>query len=112
VPSGRTSRGSDLHCSKLRSDGTNELGKNRATKLKLTSSNFLLISNLSVQIAAISVVHDDTQAALVHEGLLVGDDIRVPHGFEYVDLQAEKSQNELSETYLIYGVFTLLTVHF
>lgn len=62
------------------------------------SSNFLLISNLSVQIAAISVVHDDTQAALVHEGLLVGDDIRVPHGFEYVDL--------------IYGVFTLLTVHF
>ena len=54
--------------------------------VRLTSSDFLLIGNLGVEIAAISVVHDDAEAALVHEGLFVGDDVRVAHGFQHVNL--------------------------
>ena len=55
--------------------------------MKLTSSDFLLVRDFGVQISTISVVHDDAEAALVHEGLLVGNDIGMAHGFENVDLE-------------------------
>ena len=54
--------------------------------IELTSSNFLLVSDFGIQISTISVVHYDTETALVHEGLLVGDNIGVSHCFEYMDL--------------------------
>ena len=53
---------------------------------KLTSTNFLLISNLGVEITTVSIVHDDAETALVHEGFLVGDDVWVAHGFQNVHL--------------------------
>lgn len=61
------------------------------------SADFLLISNLSVEITAISVVHDDAEAPLIHKRLLVGDDIRMAHSFEHM--------------YLINRVLALLSIH-
>ena len=54
--------------------------------LLLTSSNFLLVGDFGIQITAICIIHHDTQTALVNERLFVGDNVRVSHGFEYVNL--------------------------
>jgi len=62
------------------------------------SPDFLLIRNLSIKIAAICVVHHNAKTPLIHEGFLVGNDIRVPHGFENV--------------HLVNCIFTLFAVHF
>ena len=59
--------------------------------------NLLLVRNFGVQVAAISVVHHDAEAPLVHEGLFVGNNIWVPHCLKHVDL--------------IDGIFSLLAVH-
>ena len=60
--------------------------------------NLLLVRNFGVEVAAISVVHHDAEAPLVHEGLFVGNNIWVPHCLKHVDL--------------IDSIFSLLTVHF
>ena len=52
----------------------------------LTSSNFLLVGNFSVQITAICIIHHNTETALVHERLFVGNNVGVTHCFEHVDL--------------------------
>jgi hypothetical protein len=52
----------------------------------LTFANLLLVGDLRVQVPSISVVHDDAQALLVHEGFLVGDNVWVSHGLQDVDL--------------------------
>ena len=52
----------------------------------LTSSNFLLVRNLGIKVTTICVVHDDAEAAFIHERLLVGDDVRMSHRFEHVHL--------------------------
>ena len=51
-----------------------------------TFSYFLLIRNFGVQIATVRVVHDDAETPFVHERLLVGDDVRMSHRFEHVNL--------------------------
>ena len=63
----------------------------------ITFANFLLICNFSVEVAPICIIHHYTQASLVHEGLLVGDDVGVSHGFQDVDL--------------IDGVLSLFAIH-
>lgn len=55
-------------------------------KKESTFACLFLTCNLRVEIAIICVVHYNTETLLVHEGLLVGDDVRVAHGFEHVDL--------------------------
>jgi hypothetical protein len=52
----------------------------------LTFANLLLVGDLRVQIPSISIVHDDAQALLIHEGFLVGDNVWVSHGLQDVDL--------------------------
>jgi hypothetical protein len=52
----------------------------------LTFANLLLVGDLCVQVPSISIVHDDAQALLVHEGFLVGDNVWVSHGLQNVDL--------------------------
>ena len=52
----------------------------------LTSSNFLLVGDFGVQITSIRVVHHDTETALVHKRLFVGDNVGVSHRFEHVHL--------------------------
>ena len=88
----------------------------RATINRLTSSDFLLVGNLGVQVTTICIVHDDAKAALIHEGLFIRDDVRVPHGFEDMHLEWHKSNQTLAIghaqcTYLIDGVFSLLSIH-
>jgi len=68
--------------------------------LVLTVANFayfLLVGDLGVQITTISEVHHNAQAFFVHERLLVGDNVRMSHRFEDVDL--------------VNGIFSLLPVH-
>ena len=65
------------------------------TVLDLT--NFLLISYLRIEITTVCIVHNYTQTSLVHERLLVGDDIGVSHGFEHM--------------YFIYCILSLLSIH-
>ena len=54
-----------------------------------------MIGNLGVEITSVGVVHDDAETALVHEGFLVGDDVRVAHGFQNVHLSVVRT-NETS----------------
>ena len=49
-----------------------------------------MVCDLGVEVATVGVVHDDAQAALVHEGLLVRDDVGVSHSLEHVHLEAKK----------------------
>ena len=65
--------------------------------LLLTSANFLLICNLCVQITAISIIHDDAQAALVHKRLFVCDDVGVTHRFEYMNLSFKEGRRGSEE---------------
>ena len=60
-------------------------------------ADFLLVRDLGVEVASISVVHDNAQAALVHERLFVSDDVGMAHGLEHV--------------HLVDGVLPLLAVH-
>lgn len=57
-----------------------------------------LISNFGIQIAAICIIHDNAETALVHEWFFVSNDVRMSHGLEYV--------------HLINCIFALLPVHF
>ena len=52
----------------------------------LTSTNFLLISNLSIEITAVSKVHYNTEATFVHERLFICDNVWMSHSFEYMNL--------------------------
>jgi len=52
----------------------------------LTSTNFLLVRNLSIQITSIRIVHDNAKTALVHKGFLIGDNIWMTHRFQHMDL--------------------------
>ena len=61
---------------------------------QLTSTDFLLVGNLGVQVAAVCVVHHNAEAALVHERLLVRDDVRVPHRLQHVHLIEKKAETE------------------
>ena len=54
----------------------------------LTSANLLLIGNLGVEVAAVGVVHHNAQASFVHEGLFIGNDIRMSHSFEHMHLKS------------------------
>ena len=63
-------------------------------KSQLTSTDFLLVGNFGIQIAAVSVVHHNAEAALVHERLLVCDDVWVSHRLQYVNLIARKAKTE------------------
>ena len=64
----------------------------QSSKLKVvrnemfTFSDFLLVCNFGVQVAAICVVHHNAQASFVHEGFLVGNDIRVSHRLQDMNL--------------------------
>ena len=62
----------------------------------LTSADFLLVRNFSVEVTAISVVHDDAEATLVHERLFVGDDVWVAHRFQHVNLHSTRI-NEITQ---------------
>ena len=63
-------------------------------KSQLTSTDFLLVGNLGIQIAAVGVVHHDAEAALIHKRLLVCDDVRVSHRLQHVNLIARKAKTE------------------
>ena len=52
----------------------------------LTFSKLLLVGDLGVQVPSVCIVHDDTETPLVHERLLIGDDIGVSHRFQDMDL--------------------------
>ena len=60
----------------------------KAEDTRLTLALLFLVCYPRVQISAVSVVHHDAQAALVHERLFVSDDVRVPHRLENVDLHS------------------------
>ncbi len=51
-----------------------------------TFSDFLLVCNFGVQVAAICVVHHNAQASFIHEWFLVGNDIRVSHRLQDMNL--------------------------
>ena len=86
MPFARTSPGFDLLSNKLKVIAT------------LTFPNFLLVSDLGIQIASVRIVHDNAQTPLVHERLFVRDDVRMSHSFKHM--------------HFIDRVFTLFTVHF
>jgi len=58
---------------------------------------FLLVADLGVEISSISVIHHDTEATFVHEGLLVSDNVRVSQRFQNMNF--------------IYRIFSLFPVH-
>lgn len=58
---------------------------------------FLLVRDLRVHVASVCVVHHYAQAPLVHEALLVRDDVRVSQSLQNMNL--------------IYGILSLFPVH-
>ena len=85
----------------------------------LTSTNFLLISNLCVEISAVSKIHYNTEAPLVHERLFICDNVWMTHSFENMNLNRKENSEQLKlplniicPTYLIDGIFALFSVHF
>ena len=59
-------------------------------KFQLTSSDFFLVCDFSVQISSISVVHNDAETALIHKWFLICNNVWVPHSFENMDLKKEQ----------------------
>lgn len=57
----------------------------------------LLVGDLRVEVSSVGIVHYYAQAALVHERLLVGDDVGVPHCLQHM--------------HFVDGVLALLAVH-
>ena len=61
------------------------------------ASNLLLVSDFGVEITAIRVVHDNTQASFIHKRLLISDDVWMSHSFQHM--------------HLVDCIFALLSVH-
>ena len=82
-------------------------------KFMLTSANFFLVGDFSVEIAPIGVIHHNAQASLVHKALFVSDDIWMSHSFEHVNLNIswEGSQHrcmKFSIKRLYLSIFSIL----
>ncbi len=72
-------------------------------------ANFLLISNFSIKIAPIGIVHHNAQTFFIHKRFFVRDNIWMSHGFQDVNLFPGNYSCLIS--YLIDSVFSLLFVH-